>query len=237
MRLPAGARYRRARRPRVAGRGNALAGSGDRRTPSEGSCTRIGAMPFRLLFLAWLPAAHAHHAMDYATPATSLDGLLSGLAHPVIGVDHLLFIVAAGVLAAQARRGAALLLAFVIASMLAAALRAAGAAVELHEAWVGASLLALGVLMLMRATLPTGVLAALFAAGGLVHGQALGAAIVGAEQTPLAAYFIGLTFVQCAIAAGGWALCASVRARWPSMPLQRFMGAAIGGAALVFLGL
>ncbi|HZM33550.1 MAG TPA: HupE/UreJ family protein [Burkholderiales bacterium] len=194
-------------------------------------------MPLRILLLAWLPAAHAHHAMDYATPATALDGLLSGLAHPVIGVDHLLFIVAAGVLAAQARLGLALLLAFVIASVLAAALRAAGAGLELHEAWVAVSLLVLAALLLGRATLPPAVLAALFAAGGMVHGQALGASVVGAEQSPLAAYFIGLIVVQCAIAASGWALCAWVRGRWPSMPLQRFMGATLGGAALLFLGL
>jgi len=174
--------------------------------------------------------------MEYALPATALDGLLSGLAHPVIGVDHLLFIVAAGVLAAQARRGAALLLAFVIASMLAAALRAAGAAVELHEAWVAVSLLVLAGVMLARTSLPPWALGALFAAGGLVHGQALGASIVGAEQTPLATYFIGLTLVQCAIAAVGWALCAWVRARWPSMPLRRVMAAVLAGAALIFIG-
>ena len=190
-------------------------------------------MPFRFLLLGWLPAAHAHHAMDYARPATALDGLLSGLAHPVIGVDHLLFIVAAGVLAAQARRGAVLLFAFVIASMLAAALLAA---VELQEAWVAVSLLVLAGIMLARPSLPPMALGALFAAGGLVHGQALGAAIVGAEQTPLAAYFVGLTLVQCAIAAGGWALCAWVRARWPSMPLQRVMAAVLAGAALIVIG-
>ena len=192
-------------------------------------------MPLRflLLLLAGLPAAHAHHATDYATPATALDGLLSGLAHPVIGVDHLLFIVAAGVLAAQARRGLALLLAFVVASMLAAALLGA---LELPEAWVAASLLVLAGAMLVRTSLPPIVLGALFAAGGLVHGQALGAAIVGAEQTPLAAYFIGLTLVQCAIAAGGWAICAWVRVRWPSMPLRRAMAAVLAGTALILIG-
>ena len=192
--------------------------------------------PWAISLFACMPAAHAHHAMDYAMPATALDGLLSGLAHPVIGLDHLLFIVAAGVLAAHARRGLPLLLAFVIASLLAAALRAAGAAVELHEAWVGVSLLALAGTMLARASLPPLALGALFAAGGLVHGQALGAAIVGAEQAPLAAYFAGLAIVQCAIAAGGWALRAWVRDRWPAGRLERIAAAALGATALIFIG-
>lgn len=174
--------------------------------------------------------------MEYALPATALDGLLSGLAHPVIGVDHLLFIVAAGLLAARARHGLALLLAFVIASMLAAALRAGGAGLELQEAWVAVSLLVLAGAMLVRASLPPIALGVLFAAGGLVHGQALGASIVGAEQTPLAAYFTGLTLVQCAIAAGGWALCAWLRARWPSIYLERTAAAVLGGAALILIG-
>ncbi|HJQ62151.1 MAG TPA: HupE/UreJ family protein, partial [Burkholderiales bacterium] len=77
-------------------------------------------------FAAAAPA-HAHHAMDYRLPATLLEGLLSGLGHPVIGIDHLFFIIAAGVLAARLERGYVLTLLFVMASVLAAAARAAGA--------------------------------------------------------------------------------------------------------------
>ena len=49
-----------------------------------------------LLPAAAFPAA-AHHPMGGATPGTLMEGFLSGLGHPVIGVDHLLFIVAVGV--------------------------------------------------------------------------------------------------------------------------------------------
>ncbi|HEY8555294.1 MAG TPA: HupE/UreJ family protein, partial [Burkholderiales bacterium] len=41
--------------------------------------------------------AHAHHAMGGALPATAFEGFVSGLAHPVIGLDHFLFVVALGV--------------------------------------------------------------------------------------------------------------------------------------------
>ena len=53
------------------------------------------------LLAAGVSSAHSHHVMDYAMPATALEGLLSGLGHPVIGIDHLLFIAGAGVLAAR----------------------------------------------------------------------------------------------------------------------------------------
>lgn len=55
---------------------------------------------FAPLLAAAIPLAHAHHAMDYALPASALEGFLSGIGHPVIGVDHLLFVVGAGVVAA-----------------------------------------------------------------------------------------------------------------------------------------
>ena len=47
--------------------------------------------------LALAPSAHAHHPMGGATPGNLFEGLASGLAHPVIGLDHLLFILAVGV--------------------------------------------------------------------------------------------------------------------------------------------
>ncbi|MFN8984581.1 MAG: HupE/UreJ family protein, partial [Alphaproteobacteria bacterium] len=52
-----------------------------------------------LLALLPLPAA-AHHPMDGAMPETLWQGFASGIGHPVSGLDHLAFLLAAGVLAA-----------------------------------------------------------------------------------------------------------------------------------------
>ena len=49
--------------------------------------------------IASVAAAHAHHVMGGQTPATFVQGLLSGFGHPIIGIDHLAFIVAMGVAA------------------------------------------------------------------------------------------------------------------------------------------
>ena len=187
-----------------------------------------------ILLCAWTQAAHAHHVMDYATPATALEGFLAGLGHPVIGLDHLLFIVGAGVIAARAKRGMLLPLVFVVASSLAVCLRVAGFTVPLGELWVGASLLILGGVMLGVRGPGTGLLAALFLLAGVVHGYALGEGIVGAERTPLYAYLAGLTVMQCVIAFAAWVAAGWVARIRPAIPLHRMAGISLGVAGLYF---
>ena len=41
----------------------------------------------------------AHHPTGGNTPDTFSSGLLSGLAHPIIGIDHLIFLILLGILA------------------------------------------------------------------------------------------------------------------------------------------
>jgi len=75
---------------------------------------------FALSLVALLPLpAAAHHPMGGAMPETLWQGFASGIGHPVIGLDHLAFLVAAGVLAAALPRSSALrvLASFLIASM------------------------------------------------------------------------------------------------------------------------
>jgi len=190
-----------------------------------------------LLLGASISLAHAHHVMDYALPVTALDGFLSGLGHPVIGVDHLLFIAGAGVLAAPLRRGFLLPLVFVVASMIAAAARAGGGDWGMAEIWIALSLIALGALMLVARDPKRSWIAALFFVSGALHGYALAQSIIGAERTPLLAYFIGLTVVQCAIALSAWAAARWLAAHRPQLPLQQIVGAAIGAAGLLFVGM
>lgn len=187
-------------------------------------------------FAAAAPA-HAHHAMDYRLPATLLEGLLSGLGHPVIGIDHLFFIIAAGVLAARLERGYVLTLLFVMASLFAAAARAAGAPWEMSEFWIAGSLVVLGGVALAVQTPARGLIAALFVVAGLLHGYALAAAIVGAERTPLYAYFAGLAVIQCGIALGAWAATRWLAAHRPEVPVQRLVGASAALAGMVFAGM
>jgi len=190
-----------------------------------------------LLSMAGMSFAHAHHAMDYATPATLLDGLLSGLGHPVIGIDHVLFIVGAGVLASRLERGWLLPLAFVAASIAAVGLSHQGMAAGINELWVAASLLVLAGFLFVTRKLDRALVAGLFLVAGLIHGTALAEAIVGAEPTPLVGYLLGLALAQCAVALAAWWLATRFADNRPSGLVQRLAGTAVGVAGVVFIAL
>ena len=200
---------------------------------------------WRAMQLLWIAAllavgassAYAHHVMDYAMPATALEGLLSGLGHPVIGIDHLLFIVGAGVLAARLKRGYLLPLVFVVASVSVAGMRYLGVDVGLDELWIAGSLVVLGAIMVAAREPAGGVVAGLFLVTGALHGYALAEAIVGAERTPLVAYLAGLALIQCAIALAAWRVATWLATHRPRVPFQRLVGAAVAAAGLVFAGL
>ncbi|MBW8269226.1 HupE/UreJ family protein [Caldovatus aquaticus] len=182
--------------------------------------------------------AHAHHAMGGATPQSLWQGLASGIGHPVIGLDHLAFLVAAGVLAAGAparRTGTAALLAFVLAGTAGTLLHLRGIGLGPVEATVALSALGAGAMLLLtRGAVGGGALIAAFALAGLFHGHAYGEAVVGAEAGPIGAYLAGLAAVQ-----GALGLAVMAAARGPlgetgaaGMPAAR----RIAGAAAVLAG-
>jgi urease accessory protein len=151
-----------------------------------------------LLFAA--DPALAHHAMGGSTPTTFWHGLLSGLGHPVIGLDHLAAVIAVGCLAATQPKGALLAAGYVIAIVIGAAAHIGEATVPNAEIFVALSVVALGLIVFRKQPLRRDVAFALFAAAGLINGYALGETIAGAERTPILAYFIGLAAIQTAIA-------------------------------------
>ena len=183
--------------------------------------------------------ALAHHPMGGTVPATAPEGLLSGLGHPLIGIDHFLFIAGAGVLAAKFERGYILPLVFVFASLFTTLVRYLGADAGLGELPVAASLVVLSAMLLAPggSTPREGVIALLFLLAGTLHGHALGEAIVGAEQTPLVAYLVGLAVIQCATGFVAWRATAWLATRRPQLPLQKIAGALVGVAGLVFGGM
>ena len=157
-----------------------------------------------LLLLASSPAL-AHHAMGGATPQTFDQGLLSGLAHPVIGLDHFAFLVVAMLLSCALKGTARFLvpLAFVGATLGGTALHLGAANIPMSETLVALSVVIGGVLALTRRYPGAFALSAIFAVSGILHGYAYGESIVGAETTPLLAYLIGFAAVQYALIMGG----------------------------------
>jgi len=180
--------------------------------------------------------AHAHHAMDNVLPGTALEGLISGLAHPVIGLDHFVFVLAIGVACYCFGQRAAAVAGFIAAAVAGTVLHLYKASLPYPDAWVALSVLALGLLMLRAAPFLKGRAAPLFfALCGLAHGYAYGESIVGAEPTPLFAYLAGYTVVQVAVVMAGYALARYASRRAAPAVATTAAGAALSVAGTAFL--
>ncbi len=176
--------------------------------------------------------AFAHHLMGGHTPATFAEGLLSGLGHPLIGIDHFAAVVAVGCLAAAHRAGAVLAVGFVAAMMAGVAAHLNGAALPAAELLVASSVIVLGVVLLRRPQLRLTAALALFVLVGLTHGYALGESIYGAERSPLAAYLIGLAIIQSAVALAAMFIARAVTQRTRDFAVMRLIGAGIAGVGI-----
>jgi urease accessory protein len=178
--------------------------------------------------------AFAHHVMGGRMPATFGEGILSGLGHPVIGLDHLAAVVAVGCLAAAHRSASVLAVVFVLAMTGGVALHLHGTAVPGAEILVALTVLALGVLI-VRGNISAGTAAVLFAMVGVIHGYALGESIYGAERAPLYAYLIGLAVIQSVIALAATHVTRSLARASPDLSAVRLAGAGIAGIGLAIL--
>ena len=121
--------------------------------------------------------------------------LLSGLSHPLGGADHLLAMVALGLLAAQAGGRAlwALPLAFVGSMIAGGFMGFAGLPFPGVEPMILASVVILGALVAMAARLPLAAMVPGVALFGMAHGWAHGAEGPAAGLAPYAAGFATAT--------------------------------------------
>ena len=175
------------------------------------------------------PLAEAHHAMGGATPTNFVQGFLSGIAHPVIGLDHFAFLMVAALLSFTLQGKARYLvpLAFVGATLGGTLFHVGAADLPFTEVMVALSALLGGMAVLLKRSAPALLLGGLFAVIGVFHGYAYGESIVGAEQTPLLSYLAGFALIQYALIAGGVKLMEGLAAR--SERLQT-IAARTGGA-------
>lgn len=137
-------------------------------------------------------------------PATQFEGLMSGLAHPIIGLDHLLALVAIGMLCAWFARGRLLAATFALAGLLGTGVHLMRVTIPAGELIVAISVVVLGMVVVAQsrrraegAPMPAWLMP-LIAAGGVFHGYAYGESIVGAQRGPLVAYLAGFTIIQLA---------------------------------------
>ncbi len=150
----------------------------------------------------------AHHPMGGTVPTTAWTGLLSGLGHPVIELDHLLFLLGAATVAALARvqalRALWLLVLYALAGAAGTAALVSGSELAFAEAAVAATLMLIALWLWTRQPESAWLWAVFAASGGFFHGYAYGEAVLGAETTPLASYLFGLAMIQALLMVGAY---------------------------------
>lgn len=184
-------------------------------------------------------SAFAHHPMGGETPSTLVAGLLSGIGHPIIGLDHLAFIIAVGMAATLTPRRFAMPLTFVGATVLGTLIHLMAIGLPFVEFTIALSVAVVGAMLLSGRDIPAAAYAAVFAVAGLFHGHAYGEAVFGAEATPVVAYLLGFALTQYLIAIGAglaatW-LFGPARAGTQNVPL-RISGGLVAGAGALLVG-
>jgi urease accessory protein len=190
-------------------------------------------------FLFNTPPALAHHAMGGKLPNNIGEGFLSGLAHPVIGIDHLAFVIAIGLLAAfRNKLGIVIPGAFVAAAAMGAGIHLQGINLPAPEFIIAASVLMMGIFLARANQINLWSLTVLAAIAGIFHGYAYAESIFGAEATTLWAYLLGFSLIQliiCAIAFYSGQVFLN-RSTVKSPLSLRFAGFIICGVGVSFFG-
>jgi len=178
---------------------------------------------------------YAHHPLAGAPMETFAHGLLSGIGHPLLGVDHLFFVLAMGVAAAFTARRYMTPLAYIGTMLLGCLAMSSGIGLPAKEFIIAASLVILGAVVLRGKALGVIPALALFAGFGLFHGSAFGDSIAAQESAMglevLVGYLVGLGALQYAIAVGtGWFVAGYMKATEARAVRVRMAGAMIAGA-------
>jgi len=180
----------------------------------------------RLFDLQTALLAHAAHG--------SADGFVSGLAHPVGGLDHILAMIAVGLWGAQLGKPAiwALPVAFPIAMALGGALGLIGLPIPGVEIGIALSAVVLGLMVLLEARPPLGFAAVIVAAFAIFHGHAHGTELPhGADGT---LYSVGFVISTGLLHAAGIALGLVHKYDW-GKPLVRASGLLVLAGGTWFL--
>lgn len=198
----------------------------------------VFAIAILLICLATTQPALAHHAMGGRTPVNFFEGFISGLAHPIIGLDHFAFVVAVGLLAVlRNKQGIFIPLGFTIATGLGTLMHLQGMSLPFPEIVIALSVLTIGIALSRQNNFNLTLLLTLSAIAGIFHGYAYGEAIFGAEMTPVGAYLLGFVLIQLTISAIAYYLgrltIKNINNQTP-LPL-RFAGCFIAGIGITFL--
>jgi len=191
--------------------------------PIYGRCALLS-----LVLLFHAQVAHAHVQAGEAV------GLLSGLKHPVSGLDHVIAMIAVGLWGAQLGVPAIWVLpvAFPMVMALGGMLALLGVPLPGIEAGIAASAIVLGAAVMMELRPPLAVAAVVVGFFAIFHGYAHGSELHGGESALL--YSIGFVIATGCLHGVGITIGTVHRWHWGQRAL-RVAGAAITVAGVFFM--
>lgn len=197
--------------------------------------TSIVAFSFMIPF-----KVYAHHPLSGTPMETFAHGILSGVGHPLLGFDHLFFVLVIGVAAVFTARRYSTPFAYIVAMLLGCLAMAKGVGLPAKELVIAVSLIVLGAAVFRGKTLGIAPTIVLFAGFGLFHGSAFGDSIVAQEASlgteVLIGYLMGLGVIQYAVAFGaGWFIKNILHAVEANDIRVRISGGMVAGAGALLL--
>lgn len=202
------------------------------------SFSLVSSVVLSIAFLINAAPALAHHPSGGKIPQTFTAGLLSGLGHPVIGIDHLVFVIAIGLLAALSKKlGMIIPIAFILATAIGTGVHLQSIDLPVAELIIAASVLVVGIFLAKKEPTNLAWLTIISAIAGVFHGYAYGESIVGAQTTALIAYLLGFCAIQLSISLAVYYLGKQIlnRTTIPTNLPLRFAGFTICGIGFSFL--
>lgn len=177
------------------------------------------------LAVACMPLTAFAHTGDHG------NSFFAGLSHPLTGLDHLLAMIAVGMLASRLSGASRWMqpASFIAAMILGSVLASLSIALPFVEGLIALSLLAFGALLFSNRILPASLSGAVVALFGVFHGHAHGSEMIG---TSLMTYGIGFVLSTAALHAAG--LLATLRVEAWTQRVRAFLR--VTGGAIAFTG-
>jgi urease accessory protein len=160
---------------------------------------------FMYLFTAVFSLAEpalAHHPMGGISPKNGWEGLLSGIGHPIIGLDHFAFIILVGLSASYFGKVKSIPLVFICSTVAGCLLKFFGIGLPVAEFVITGSVILVGTMIASGRLFSSNLQCSIFGTTGLFHGWAYGESILGSELAPMISYLIGFGLTQYLVAVG-----------------------------------
>jgi len=189
-------------------------------------------MKLKVATAASLLALSSTPAFAHTASVAEHSSLLSGLTHPLVGVDHLLAMLAVGFWAAMQKNKLRLQIPVVFMLVLIAGFMLGQTAFSLPivEAGIATSVLMLGLLIATAARLPAAAALGLSGGFALFHGYAHGAEAMASSMTLFAAGFLSSSLM---LHLCGGIAANTVKTQLPALAKLAGLAIAAAGATLL----